>query len=78
MLVTHGTGGGRISTHALLAEGDHPPPTASQEISQISTHALLAEGDARESWYYVATDNISTHALLAEGDTTPPDESWTV
>ena len=55
----------RISTHALLAEGDPEPETGDTE-TPISTHALLAEGDV---WVCSFGDigNISTHALLAEG-----------
>ena len=37
----------RISTHALLAEGDHSLVLTIQPERIISTHALLAEGDAR-------------------------------
>ena len=36
----------RISTHALLAEGDVIPDAIDSMMDRISTHALLAEGDA--------------------------------
>ena len=35
-----------ISTHALLAEGDHQRLESTRLQEQISTHALLAEGDS--------------------------------
>ena len=57
----------RISTHALLAEGDEHVLRHAAGHVRISTHALLAEGDKRlldSPLSYV----ISTHALLAEGD----------
>ena len=39
----------RISTHALLAEGDAVSASYHKPIPCISTHALLAEGDAQNS-----------------------------
>ena len=58
---------GEISTHALLAEGDHAAEIGGYDCL-ISTHALLAEGDARLLCAARGLLPISTHALLAEGD----------
>ena len=55
-----------ISIHALLAESDHTPRSASP-WQVISIHALLAESD--EQWHHDDLRcDISIHALLAESD----------
>ena len=57
----------RISTHALLAEGD-VELYVGDVAARISTHALLAEGDEHVLRHAAGHVRISTHALLAEGD----------
>ena len=59
---------GKISIHALLAEGDADILAGYDYELEISIHALLAEGDLLPRVQSGPGAAISIHALLAEGD----------